>query len=414
MAGARGSGPAPRRGAGETLPVPEPVAADTARTEWAALSSRPELACIGAWSAACRAWWDDPGDARLRARASEVLLLGRDELAAWLGRRLDPGALLRAHEHVTTMRAGLERDQSHRQLSAGALRSHAVFVLHRGGARTVFMDARRAAAEVARLGDTLGALPEHPLVRAAWLVQAISAVHPFSDGNGGTSRFLASLELLRAHLPPLVLTVALRNGAYVDGLAHATQTNEIGPLSLAFHDMVQQSLAAALLAGGGVRGTWDAALRARAERWAASVDAGWRQAVGAPLDGALVRDELATPAARGAVIARLLRRGYRVAAAPEPLLAHWGCSAWGEAAPLPVALDLAIAPVAAGGVAWLVAMVGAGVGEGGALGSAAHGEAVSGFVIAPATEDDAHADLRFGRWLAARLDQCVRGLSHWM
>jgi hypothetical protein len=79
-----------------------------------------------------------------------------------------------------------------------------------------------------------------------------------------------------------------------------------------------------------------------------------------------------------------------------------------------VTLDLAIAPVLAGGVAWLVGMVAAGVGVGGALGSAAHGEAISNLVIAPATEDDANADLRFGRWLAVRLEQCVRGLSHWM
>jgi hypothetical protein len=206
-----------------------------------------------------------------------------------------------------------------------------------------------------------------------------------------------------------VLTVALRNGAYVDGLAHATYNPELGPLAIAFQDIVQQSLAAALLAQGGARATWDAATRARAGRWVAAVDAGWRKAIGVPLEAALVRDELATPQARGAVIGRLMRRGYRVPCAPDPLLAHWR-----SAAPLPVALDLAIAAVAAGDVVWLVAMVGASVGDGGALGSAAHGEAISSLAIAPATEDDTQADLRFGRWLAVRLDQCVRGLAHWM
>jgi hypothetical protein len=308
--------------------VPEPVSGDTVRAEWAALSSQPELACAAAWSSACRTWWDDPADPRLRERASDVLVLGRDEIAAWLARRLDPKALIRAHEHVTTMRAGIERDQSHRQLTTGALRSHTVLAVHRGGARTVFMDARRAAAEVARLGDTLEALPAHPFVRAAWLVQAIGAVHPFADANGGTSRFLASLELVRAQLPPLVLTVTLRNGAYIDGLMRANHTAEIGPFAIAFQDMVQGSVATALL-DSGPRAAWDAAMRARAERWAAVVDAGWRQAIGASLEDSLARDALATPAARGAVIARLMRRGYRVPCAPEPLLAHWGCSASG-------------------------------------------------------------------------------------
>lgn len=409
MGAARGPGAlASHASAGKTLAVPQPVPAEAARAEWPALSVQPELACADAWSAACRAWWDDPSDPRLRERASEILLLGRDELAVWLGRRLDPAAVIRAHAHVTSMRAGVERDLSQRQLVTGALRSHTVLAVHRGGARTVFMDAANVAAEVARFAGTLDGLPAHPFVRAAWLVQAIGAVHPFADANGGTSRFLASLELVRGFLPPLVLTVTLRNGAYIDGLMHANRTGEIGPLALAFQDIVQQSLATALLAGGGDRAAWDDQARARADRWVAAVERGWRVAIGAPLDGALVRDELATPAARGAAIARLMRRGYRVPGA-GPRLAHWSL-----AAPLPVQLDLAIAPVHAGGVAWLVAMVAASVGIDGALGSAAHGDAVSALVIAPATEDDEHADLRFARWLARRLDQCVRGLAHWL
>jgi hypothetical protein len=409
MGSSRGPAQVSHAGVERTLPVPVPVPVEAACDEWALLSARPELACVAAWAAACRAWWDDPGDPRLRARAGEILLLGRDELAAWLGRRLDRPTLIRAHEHVTSMRVGVERDLSLRQLTTGALRSHTVLAVHRGGARTVFMDASKVAAEVARLGDALERLPAHPFVRAAWLVQAIGAVHPFADANGGTSRFLASLELVRARLPPLVLTVTQRNGPYIDGLMHANQTSELAPLALAFHDIAQQSLATALLAAGGDPAAWDEPARARAERWVAAVDRGWRTAIGAPLAGALVRGALATPDQRGAAIARLLRRGYRVPVAPEPRLAHWSL-----AAPLPVQLDLAVAPVRAGGVVWLVAMVAASVGADGALGSAGHGEAVSGAVIAPATEDDAHADGRFEHWLAVRLEQCARGLAHWM
>src|ERR1043165_7320365 len=108
MAGVRGA--AATGGAGTILPVPEPVPASTVGTESAVLSSQPELACTAAWSAACRAWWNDAGDPRLRARASDTLLLGRDEMAVGLARRLDLKTLIWAHAHVTTMRAGLERD----------------------------------------------------------------------------------------------------------------------------------------------------------------------------------------------------------------------------------------------------------------------------------------------------------------
>ncbi|HEY0990041.1 MAG TPA: Fic family protein [Kofleriaceae bacterium] len=392
-----------------TLAAPAPAPVETVRAGWAVLSGRAEVACVAAWSAACRAWWEDTADPRLRERASEALLVGDGELATWLARRLDPPTLIRAHEHVTCMRAGLERDLSLRELTVGALRSHTVASLHRGGARTVFMTADQVPEQVARFADALDALPEHPYVRGAWLVQAIGAVHPFADANGGTSRFLASLELVRAHLPPLVLTVVQRNGSYIDGLMHANRSGDLTPLVLAFHDVVQQLIATALLARAGEGAAWDDRARERAERWVAAVDRGWRAAIGAPLDGGLTRADPEATAERGAAIARLMRRGYRVPITPAPRLARWRL-----AAPLPVELDLVIAPVRAGGVAWLVAMMGASVGGDGALGSTGHSEAVSGALIAPATEDDAHADVRFERWLAVRVDQCVRGLARWV
>jgi len=395
--------------AGKTLAAPSPAPVETVREGWSVLAARAEVACVEAWSAACRAWWEDAADPRLRDRASEALLLGSEEMAAWLARRLDPPTLIRAHEHVTCMRAGIERDLSLRQLTVGALRSHTVLALHRGGARTVFMEAGKVDGEVARFAAALDALPAHPFVRGAWLVQAIGAVHPFADANGGTSRFLASLELVRAWLPPLVLTVAQRNGSYIDGLMHANRSGDLTPLVMSFYEVVQQLIANALLARGGARAAWDAPARERADRWAAAVDRGWRAAIGAGLDDGGVRAEPAAPVDRGAAIARLMRRGYRVPIAPEPRLVHWRL-----AAQLPVELDLVIAPISAGGVAWLVAMLGASVGADGALGSTGHGETVEGALIAPATEDDALADARFERWLAVRLDQCVRGLGRWL
>jgi hypothetical protein len=393
---------------GDTLAPPAVVATTTVCERWPAVAGRAEVACIEAWSAACRAWWEDARDGRLRELTSGALLLGGEELAGWLARRLDTPALILAHQHVTCMRAGLERDLALRDLAAG-LRSRGALVLRRGGGRTMFMDAGDVAAEVARFADALDALPAHPLVRGAWLMQAIGVVHPFADGNGGTSRFLASLELVRAHLPPLVLTVEQRNGAYIDGLTHSNRTGDLGPLVVMLYEVVQQLIATALLARGGERGAWDARACASAERWVAMVERRWRAAVGAPPDGEPVRADPAGSSERGAAIARLIRRGYRVPIAPEPRLARWRL-----AAPLPVELDLVIAPVRAAGVAWLVAMLGASAGDGGALGSAAHGEVVSGALVAPATEDDVRADARFERWVELRLDQCVRGLARWV
>src|SRR5262249_8087670 len=101
----------------KTLAAPAPAPVEAGRAGRAGLSGGAEVACVDAWSAACRAWWEDAADPRLRERASEALLLGDDELAAWLVRRLDPPALIRAHEHVTCMRAGLERDLSLRELT---------------------------------------------------------------------------------------------------------------------------------------------------------------------------------------------------------------------------------------------------------------------------------------------------------
>src|SRR5690242_15158792 len=80
------------------------------------LEERAELACMAAWSTACRSWWSDDEDRRLRDRAERDLLLARDELAVWHAQRLDRNALLRAHHHVVVMRAGLERDASRRRL----------------------------------------------------------------------------------------------------------------------------------------------------------------------------------------------------------------------------------------------------------------------------------------------------------
>ncbi|KAJ7129432.1 fido domain-containing protein, partial [Mycena epipterygia] len=45
-----------------------------------------------------------------------------------------------------------------------------------------------------------------PYAVAAWIHVAFVSCHPFQDGNGRMSRILYSLPLLRADLPPMVIT----------------------------------------------------------------------------------------------------------------------------------------------------------------------------------------------------------------
>lgn len=59
-------------------------------------------------------------------------------------------------------------------------------------------DASRVYDLMASLIDWIGSSRDHPLVRAALLHLNVLAIHPWLDGNGRTSRVVATLELLRA------------------------------------------------------------------------------------------------------------------------------------------------------------------------------------------------------------------------
>jgi hypothetical protein len=388
-------------------PAPEPISLEQVHAQLASSIALPELACTEAWSAACRTWWHDERDHRLRERALEVLLLTEDELAAWLDRPLDRDALIAAHGHVTSMRAGVERDLSRRRLTTGALRSTTVFVEHRGGGRTVFAPMEDVPAQVDRLCATAAQLPDHPLLRAAWLAQAVGAVHPFTDANGGTSRFLSSLALVRAHLPPLVLSLAQRSRSWIDALVDSNTSARLDLLARVIHDALQQSLASTLLTGTGDHATWEPRGRARAERWVATVDERWRAAIGTAARVTLEREDLAGDALDRA-LARLVRRGLRPALVPTPRGASWSLPSLG------VHLDLAITPLRGGTTTWHLVLLASSVGERGQLGAVHGDEPVVTMFVAPDTEPDEIVDARLERWLVTRLDQTCRGLAVWM
>ncbi len=83
----------------------------------------------------------------------------------------------------------------------------------------------QVAAEMARLTGELGS-PEfaglHPVVQATYAHYALTAVHPFADGNGLRARTVASIYLMRAYpLPPLIF--ADQWPGYYQALRAATQ-----------------------------------------------------------------------------------------------------------------------------------------------------------------------------------------------
>lgn len=385
-----------REGLGATIDVPPPVALERVRRTW---DDVPELACAESWRAACRGWWDDPEDRRLRAASREALWLSGEELAGWLERRLDTQTLIRAHGHVTATRAGVERDLSRRTLVTGALRDVAVWTDHHDGTRRMFA----AVTDVPRLLDRVYAdvrrLPEHPFIRAAWMSQMLGVIHPFRDANGGTARFLASLELARDALPPLVLSSELRNGAYIEAVA---LRDSLDPLALVVYEAVQQTLASALLAAGGADAAWDEPSRTRAVRWTAIADDVVRASVGEGLEV----DRADEP---DAALARLVRAGVRLPSVPPASTVTWRV-----ASAVPACMDLAIVPVRAGPTTWLCAVLGGRAGDRGELGTLIEREFVARYLVAPEREPDGGADARLERWATTRVEQIVRGLARWM
>jgi hypothetical protein len=372
--------------AGRREPRPLPVA-EAARV---ASSSDPRLACATSWTEACARWWRGD-DVRLRQRAAAVLYASERELAAWHALRLDRAGLQRAHGHVVGTRLAAERHGGKRTVVTSELR-RVPLEAHAGPWYAAFPAPDELPALLTQLAAELEALPEHAFVRAAWVAQTLGAIHPFRDANGGTARFLASLQLTRAALPPLVLSSAQRNGSFVDAVARADD-GDLAPLGMLVHDAVQREVANVLLAGHGTPATWDATSEARADSWLARVDARWRAVLGSETD------------VDGAALPVLVRRGLRVPVRPAPRERRWVA----RRGP-PVELAVAIAPVLGGDVPWTVVLVGAGLGELGPLGDTAGG---SRCFVAPATEPARLVEARFAAWLDERLAVFRQGMAAW-
>jgi len=97
-----------------------------------------------------------------------------------------------------------------------------------GGGLAVFAPAAVVAAEMARLDGELGSAAFgalHPAVQAAYAHYALTAIHPFADGNGRLARTVASIFLMRAAGVPLVV-FAEQWPAYYQALRLATQDGD--------------------------------------------------------------------------------------------------------------------------------------------------------------------------------------------
>lgn len=303
--------------------------------------------------------------------------------------------MLRVHAHVTTTRAATEGNV-HRTLVTGAFRSVPVVAHERSGATTLFASPENLPKLLDELRLTFEALPQHPFVRAAWISQAIGAIHPFIDGNGGTGRFLSSMELTRARLPPFVLTSLQRNTSYVDAMVDSDFG--LPPLLDTVYDVVQHQLANVLAKDPPVA-VWTNASQDLAATWIDHANKAWSRVAPPNIE---CREDVSA-------LVAFVRRGYRIPCLPEPRVVQWASTT-----PIPLQFQLAVAPARAADAMWTLASVTATAGDDGALAPILVGEPLAAVFVAPPTEPPVVVNARFERWLEKRIDQSVRGLAAWM
>ena len=102
----------------------------------------------------------------------------------------------------------------------------------RDGGLAVFAPASMVAAEMDRLSTELGSerfAALHPAVQAAYAHYALTAIHPFADGNGRLARSVASIFLIGSADVPLIV-FADQWPAYYQALNAATQAGDFQAL----------------------------------------------------------------------------------------------------------------------------------------------------------------------------------------
>jgi Fic family protein len=108
------------------------------------------------------------------------------------------------------------------------------------GSPVVFPNPVKTPELMAAFGVWLAAAPIAP--SAAFEAHfRLTAIHPFSDGNGRTARLLMNLLLLRAGYPPVAVSPGGRK-AYLDALEHASLADDLAPFQALMHSRLDETL----------------------------------------------------------------------------------------------------------------------------------------------------------------------------
>jgi hypothetical protein len=204
--------------------------------------AQPQVPALAAFWRRVRARFaeDDPGfAARIAERANLIVGLGA-ELVEALGRPLDVGALQAIHVLATrdqTAARAITADGGFKYVPFpyGRLKDKPNTLTQHGRIIREFCPPEDVPRELGRLVAVHDAIPEElPDVRAAWLVHALLAVHPFVDGNGRTSRLLASRPFLALELPPIWSETSERGAGWNEVLDDAVRSDGLAGLARLF------------------------------------------------------------------------------------------------------------------------------------------------------------------------------------
>ena len=149
--------------------------------------------------------------------------------AATQGTHISEAWIRSLHEAVCAAQATYEvltpQGPQQHELPRGAYKRYSNHVRKADGSTHAHAPAEATPDQMHRLVEALRSaafLSAHPVVQAAYAHYALTAIHPFADGNGRVARVLASTYLLRAVSLPLVV-YADQKGAYLDALVAADE-----------------------------------------------------------------------------------------------------------------------------------------------------------------------------------------------
>jgi hypothetical protein len=185
------------------------------------------------------------------ARAFEAALSGGPISEHWLlelhaavcGRQVGQSGLVNRPARLAAVAGGWARPEAGRQVvpfAAGQYKTDRVLTMSRRQWRRharwyrrqrMFAPAADVPAEMRRFVDDLNSPAfelADPATQSAFAMYGLVAIHPFQDGNGRTSRLLASVYSLRSHgVPPLILR---RIGGEDIGVLRQADAGQFGPL----------------------------------------------------------------------------------------------------------------------------------------------------------------------------------------